>query len=89
MTISTWRKIHDKDGNWIIAPKVGDVLFHKELLGINAVTHEAVHAATCFLRILDKLKLGDQIDDNEELLAYCVGSIAGQIVNRIYHLKIL
>ena len=90
LTIPLWRERLDRSNNaWIVAPKVGDVLFYRERLGTSVITHESVHAATSFLRILKKLKLSDQIDNDEELLAYCVGSIASQIVNKLYELKIL
>lgn len=90
LTIPTWRERFDSSSKlWIIAPKIGDVLFHKERLDITPITHESVHLATSFLRILSKLRLNDQIDDDEEMLAYCVGSLASQIVDKLTHLKIL
>ncbi len=76
-------------GRWIVARKIGDVLFYKDCLGSECVSHEAVHMATSYLRVVRQLKLTDQIDENEEKLAYCIGSCTRQIVDDLYKLKIL
>lgn len=90
LTIPLWReKFDSKSKAWIVAPKIGDVLFHKECLGMTVITHESVHLATSFLRVLKILKLSEQIDESEEVLAYCIGSIARQIVEKLYQLEIL
>ncbi|BDA74340.1 hypothetical protein CAL7716_085060 [Calothrix sp. PCC 7716] len=88
ITIPTWREKF-VDGQLIKAPKIGTVLFYKDLLGSETISHEAVHMATSYLRILDQLKLSNQIDENEEKLAYCIGSCTRQIVDNLYKLKIL
>jgi hypothetical protein len=88
ITIPVWRQ-KLKDGVWIKAPKIGDVLFYQGLLGSECITHEAVHMATSYLRISDSLILGDQIDEHEEKLAYCIGSCTRQIVDNLYKLEIL
>lgn len=88
ITIPLWRQRYDGD-KWIKAPKIGAVLFYKDLLGSECISHEAVHIATSYLRHTDQLKLSDQIDENEEKLAYCIGSCTRQIVDNLYKLKIL
>ncbi|MHC5779692.1 hypothetical protein [Nostoc sp.] len=84
-----YRREKYHEGSWITAPKIGDVLFYKDCLGSECVSHEAVHMATNYLRFKNQLLLTDQIDDNEEKLAYCIGSCTRQIVDNLYKLKIL
>ena len=88
LTIPLWRERHDGE-KWIKAPKIGTVLFYKDLLGSEVISHEAVHMATSYLRHTKELKLSDQIDDDEEKLAYCIGSCVRQIVDNLYKLKVL
>lgn len=88
ITIPCRREKHH-EGNWITAPKIGDVLFYKDCLGSECISHEAVHMATNYLRFKNQLLLTDQIDENEEKLAYCIGSCTRQIVDNLYKLKIL
>ncbi len=89
ITIPCWKE--KPLGNaWLRAPKIGDVLFHIQCLGSECISHEAVHMATSYLRALNLLKLGDQIDDDdEERLAYCIGGCTRQIVDELYKLHIL
>ena len=88
LTIPSYRQ--RRDGNVIItAPKIGDVLFYRGLLGSGVIAHESVHMATSFLRIFNSLKLGDKIDDREENLAYCIGSCTRQIVDKLYKFEVL
>ena len=89
LTIPLWGERVASDGQIIKAPKIGDVLFYRGCLGSECITHESVHLATSYLRVIDRLKLNDQIDNDEELLAYCVGSCTRQIVDRLYKLSIL
>ena len=89
LTVPIWRERYTEDEQVIKAPKIGDVLFYQGRLGSECICHESVHLATNYLRVIDRLYLGDQIDDDEELLAYSVGSCARQIVDRLYQLKIL
>jgi hypothetical protein len=84
-----YRREKYHDGGWITAPKIGDVLFYKGCLGSESISHEAVHMATSYLRLKNELLLTDQIDDNEEKLAYCIGSCTRQIVDNLYKLKVL
>lgn len=84
LTMPKYRQRPGENDEWIISPKIGDLLFCKDYIGSEVISHESVHAATSFLRILGKLKLNDQIDDDEELLAHCVGSIMRQIVQGFY-----
>ena len=51
------------------------------------ICHESVHIATSFLRIFNKLNLSNQIDTDEEMLAYSVGLVSKQIVNKLYQLN--
>lgn len=88
LTVPLWRQKF-KNGQSIKVPCIGTVLFYKDLLRSSVISHEAVHMATSYLRITDQLKLSDQIDDDEEKLAYCVGSCMRQIVDSLYKLKIL
>lgn len=88
ITIPTWREKF-VGGEFKKAPKIGNVLFYKDCLGSECISHEAVHMATSYLRILNQLRLSDQIDEDEEKLAYCVGSCTRQIVDNLYKLKIL
>lgn len=88
LTIPTWRERYEGETR-IIAPKIGDVLFYKNCLGSECISHEAVHMATSYLRLINQLHLGDQIDEGEEKLAYCIGSCTRQIVDNLYKLKIL
>ena len=88
ITIPLWRSRLEGEKR-ITAPKIGDVLFYKDLLGSECISHEAVHMATSYLRFIDELALSNQIDEGEEKLAYCIGSCARQIVDNLYKLKIL
>ncbi|WP_138503394.1 hypothetical protein [Nostoc sp. PA-18-2419] len=88
ITLPIWRYRYEGDEQ-ITAPKVGNVLFYKECLGSECISHEAVHMATSYLRLIQQLQLTDQIDENEEKLAYCIGSCMRQIVDNLYKLKIL
>ncbi|MHC5825516.1 MAG: hypothetical protein ACYT04_59120, partial [Nostoc sp.] len=65
------------------------VHFYKVWHGLVFFSHEAVHMATNYLRFKNQLLLTDQIDENEEKLAYCIGSCTRQIVDNLYKLKIL
>ena len=78
-----------EDGQEIIRPKVGNIFFWQGQLSVTVVCHEAVHAATSFLRLFQKLDLHDEIDESEELLAHCIGSLSKQIYNKLYALKII
>lgn len=89
LTVPTWRERITSEGDRLIAPKIGDVLFYRDLLGSECICHESVHMGTSYLRVLNLLHLSDQIDDNEEMLAYCIGSCARQIVAILYRQKIL
>jgi|GEM_PF-4621115 len=86
--IPYWRVKELPDGDYIVAPKVGDVLFHQKRLEVRIVSHECVHMATSFLRILNNydLKLRSQIDENEENLAYTIGNCCDQIYKKINQL---
>ncbi|HYW17716.1 MAG TPA: hypothetical protein VE956_00130 [Nodularia sp. (in: cyanobacteria)] len=88
LTIPLWRERYEGDKR-ITAPKIGNVLFCKEILGSECISHEAVHMATSYLRLTQQLQLTGQIDENEEKLAYCIGSCTRQIVDNLYKLKIL
>lgn len=88
ITIPIWREKF-VDGQLVKTPKIGNVLFYKDCLGSECISHEAVHMATSYLRILDQLKLSDQIDEDEEKLAYCIGACTRQIVDSLYKLKII
>lgn len=88
LTIPTWREKF-VDGQKVLAPKIGNVLFYKDCLGSECISHEAVHMATSYLRITGQLKLSDEIDEDEEKLAYCIGACTRQIVDNLYKLKIL
>lgn len=68
----------------ICKPKIGDALFRKDYLTLEVVSHEAVHLTTNYLRLLKKLNLGEEIDDNEEMFAYCVGAITQELMNKFY-----
>jgi hypothetical protein len=86
LTMPIWRERFD--GSQIIrAPKIGSVLFHTGCLGSEAISHEAVHMATSYLRLINQLKLTDQIDENEEKLAYCISGCTRQIVDNLYKFK--
>jgi hypothetical protein len=88
LTVPLWRE-KIKNGELVKAPCVGRVLFYKDLLGSEVISHEAVHMATSYLRFINQLKLSDQIDADEEKLAYCAGSCTRQIVDSLYKSKIL
>lgn len=88
LTVPLWRERYEGE-NRITAPKIGDVLFCKEILGSECISHEAVHMATSYLRLTNQLILTSQIDENEEKLAYCIGSCTRQIVDNLYKLRIL
>lgn len=88
ITIPIWREKF-VDGQLRKAPKIGNVLFYKDCLGSECISHEAVHMATSYLRITNQLKLSSEIDEDEEKLAYCIGSCTRQIVDNLYKLKIL
>jgi hypothetical protein len=83
LTSPVWRICFENDEE-MVRPKIGNILLWKGQLSVTVVCHEAVHAATCFLRLSQKLKLTDQIDENEEMLAHCIGSLSTQIYNKIY-----
>lgn len=88
ITIPIWHEKYNGSER-ITSPKIGDVLFCKEILGSECISHEAVHMATSYLRFTNQLLLTEQIDENEEKLAYCIGSCTRQIVDNLYKLKIL
>lgn len=76
-------------GKDVLQPSLGHVLFYAKNLPGEIIAHEAVHMATSYLRRCRKsLRLTGQIDDAEELLAYCVGRCAAQIANKLHELKI-
>jgi len=77
-------KCRKRDRHWALMPHLGDVVFHKGRVGSTPISHESVHMATHFLRLLNLLKLGDEIDESEELLAYAVSSCVVQLVNGFY-----
>lgn len=73
----------------ICKPKIGNVLFRKDYLNLEVISHEAVHLATNYLRLIKKLNLGDEIDENEELLAYCVGGMTQELITNFYKFGLL
>ncbi|HEY9748316.1 MAG TPA: hypothetical protein V6C63_06550 [Allocoleopsis sp.] len=85
LTVPLWRERYEGDET-ILAPKLGDVLFHRDCLGSSCVSHEAVHMSTSYLRRISKLELSEDIDDSEELLAYCIGGCTRQIVDKCYEI---
>lgn len=70
--------------DWQITPLIGNVLFHKSFINTDVLAHEAVHMTTNWLRTINKLKLNDEIDEEEELLAYGVGNIVNQLTTGIF-----
>lgn len=50
------------------------------------IGHEAVHCATTYMRLFekDKLLLSDEIDENEERLAWVIGWFTKEITNFYY-----
>lgn len=80
LTIPLWREKYEGEKR-ITAPKIGDVLFYNDCLSSECISHEAVHMATSYLRFINELMLTSQIDENEEKLAYCIGSCTRQIVD--------
>jgi len=88
LTSPIWRYSFEGDKEFV-KPKIGNLIFWRGQLSVTVVCHEAVHAATCFLRLRKKLKLGPQIDEHEEMLAHCVGSLSKQIYTKLYKEKII
>lgn len=65
-----------------IDPSLGYALFARSQLCMETQAHEAVHMATEYLRRVRQrlcLRLGAEIDDTEENLAYYVGRCAAQL----------
>ena len=83
-----WEKM--VDGKWVYRPKIGDVLLYKNRLTVNIISHEAVHMSTHFLRVLNLLNLSKEgINDDEEMLAYCIGNCTSEIYKKLYKLEVL
>lgn len=90
ITMPLVRRKFDAKGNSKLMPKIGNALFWQGSLGTTAITHESVHIATTYLRVLNELRLDPgNIDDEEEKLAYSVGSVARQIVAQLYEHQLL
>jgi hypothetical protein len=53
-------------------------------LDAGIIAHEALHIATSYLRLKGLLKLGEDIDDDEEALAYTLGTVMSQIGTYIH-----
>ena len=77
-------------------PICGEIHLCVKELGMEIITHESTHATMTLLRRLkfdfSKLDInnsGNKYMNNEELVAYCVGHFAKQIVYRIYKFGIL
>lgn len=87
LTISYYGYREERE-SMIVKPKIGNVLFCKDYLDFRILSHEAVHMSTNFLRILNRLSLSERVDDDEENLAYCIGSCTKQIVDKFYKFKV-
>lgn len=71
---------------------IGIIKFHDaDCFSAEILSHEAVHCATTYIRLFetekfenDKFSLIDEINDNEECLAYHVGYFAQQLTDYFY-----
>jgi hypothetical protein len=75
---------YNVDENGRIPSRVGWVGLCLPYLDASIITHEALHIATSYLRLKGLLKLGEDIDDDEETLAYTLGTVMSQIGEYIY-----
>lgn len=75
-----------------LLPRQGELLLHRGWIGTEVIAHEAVHLATSTLRALADLSsadaglvaLGEEIDDNEERLAYLAGIFARLVTDGLW-----
>lgn len=72
------------DTEGYISSRVGWLGLCRPNLDASIVTHEALHIATSYLRLRGLLKLGEEIDDDEEMLAYTLGTVVSQIGTYIH-----
>lgn len=64
--------------------RVGWVGLCLPYLDAGIIAHEALHIAISYLRLKGLLKLGEDIDDDEETLAYTLGTVMSQIGTYIH-----
>ena len=79
--------VGSKETVFVIPGKIGLIQFKsKDKFRAGIMSHEALHCATSYLRLFDenKLKLSDEIDDNEEELAYLVGWFTSELTQFYY-----
>lgn len=73
-----------KTGEWVPTSDpyfAGVMRLSKEQLDNETIVHECVHAGVAIYRsnIKQKVNLGDDVSDNEELLAYLIGDLARDV----------
>lgn len=61
------------------APKIGNILFYKDCLSAECVSHESTHAGIAYARMFNFLEL--ETMDKEEKVVFSISSILCQIVN--------
>lgn len=75
-----------------LRPKLGELLLCRQALGTSVLSHEALHMATSTLRSVgptELLRLGPEIDEPEERLAYLMCGLCRQVVDGLYERDIL
>lgn len=68
-----------------VYPKLGEIIFCRESFMPEVIAHEAVHAAAATVRVIagdEAVSLGEENGAKEECLAYVVGSLVREIVDK-------
>lgn len=85
--VSPEYQIDPATGN-LLPGKIGNIYFKQDSFRSGVITHESVHMALAYLRIVESLPvLGDECDDNEEIIADHIGWFAARLGELFWELK--
>ena len=77
--------------NEIMQPDIGICLFHRGELGSGLVSHEMLHCALWFDRVVNgntMAQYGEEVSEAEERLAYLLAEFVRKFVNKMYKIGV-
>ena len=79
------------DGNEVMRPNIGICLFHRKALGSGLISHEMLHCALWYDRIVNgniNAQYGEEVGEEEERLAYLLTEFVRKFVNKMYKIGV-
>lgn len=79
------------DGVEAMQHNIGICLFHRGALGSGLISHEMLHCALWFDRVVNgntNAQYGEEVSEEEERLAYLLTDFVRGFVNKLYKLRV-